>query len=59
MSPLGKAILVNLSIAVALLACLFFYPAFAVAITATFMFPIANILMFIKARKDREKGNME
>lgn len=48
-----KAILMNCVLLVTLLVLLRFYPTYAVAISAAILFPVGNVALLLKAKKER------
>lgn len=51
-----KAILINIVLALTLIVEAHFYPLWAIAATAGMLFPVANIALAIKARKQRARS---
>jgi hypothetical protein len=51
-----KTIVINGSMAVAFAFCLHYYPVFAVLVAAAIAFPVANIILFLKARSKAERA---
>jgi hypothetical protein len=56
MSLQTKATLINGILLVALLAWLYRYPLYIIAISAAILFPVANLGLLLKARKMRHKS---
>jgi len=54
----AKVVLTNAAMIMALLFSLRWYSLIAVAITAAYLLPLANLAVFLKAKRDGKKNHM-